>query len=820
MLIILWTAALLIAAFAVASMLALVLIRVIADRVRSSREARRQALLMSMLSWLDGAKSREEMHAELKQNRGIATSLLIEIFELVRGEDQSRLAALAEEAKLPRHLRETIEIGRADERKAAAESLVWFPSDETRAILVFALSDRDPEVSLAAAASLAQLGERLPIRPFLESRMRQSVESSRQLEAVLATVALQQQEDLLDLARDPAIPDRLRAGAIDALGRSGSFAVIEPLAALAESASAAIRAAVCRALGSLGHPGAEPAVRRCLADPEWDVRAEADGGGRTDRPCGHHGAPRRPPRRRELVGSLPGRDGAGGAGGCRHGDAARGRPTQCGRVRPDGGSHPRRTGDGVTWLTPEAIIEATLRVIVVTVILTGLAQNVLAMVQLVLAGGELARNKPERRLGLLWRRYAELSPPIALLVPAYNEELSIVDSLRSMLALNYPRFEIIAVNDGSRDGTLRAMIDGFGLEPVVRSFDEAVRHKPIRGLYGSPRYPMLLVVDKENGGKSDALNAGINLSRAPIFCAIDADSILESDALLRAARPFIEEPTRTVAVGGTIRIANGCKVENGRVVRIGLPANLLALFQTIEYLRAFLMARLAWSRLKALMIVSGAFGLFRRQVAVAVGGYSHSTVGEDFDLVVKIHRYMRDRGEDYAVTFIPEPVCWTEAPESLRVLGRQRSRWQRGALETFWRHADMLLRPRYGRIGALGFLHVLIVDVLGPPVEVLGYLLIPLLWFAGLLSVEYLLAFLALTFVYGVFISVGSLILEEIELARFPRASDLAVLTFAAVLENFGYRQLNNVWRLRGYWQYLRGAQGWGTMTRVGFRKA
>jgi cellulose synthase/poly-beta-1,6-N-acetylglucosamine synthase-like glycosyltransferase len=467
----------------------------------------------------------------------------------------------------------------------------------------------------------------------------------------------------------------------------------------------------------------------------------------------------------------------------------------------------------------EAVTGAVLKGVVMLVILTGLLQNALAMMQLVLAGRVLARNRPERRLGLLWRRYADLSPPIALLVPAYNEELSIVDSLRSMLALNYPSFEVIAINDGSRDGTLQAMIEGFGLEPIQRSYDMAVSHRTIRGLYGSPRYPKLLVVDKENGGKSDALNAGINLSRAPIFCAIDADSILESDALLRAVRPFIDEPARTVAVGGTIRIANGCRIRNGRVMQIGLPGNLLALFQTVEYLRAFLMARLAWSRLRALTIVSGAFGLFRRQVVVAVGGYSHHTVGEDFELILKIHRHMRDRGEDYAVSFIPEPVCWTEAPESLRVLGRQRSRWQRGALESFSRHSDMLFRPKYGRIGWLGLGHVLLVDVIGPPVEVLGYILIPLLWFSGQLSADYLFAFLALTFVYGVFVSVGSLILEEIELRRFPRAGDLAILTAAAIVENFGYRQLNNLWRLRGYWQFLRGKSDWGAMTRVGLSR-
>lgn len=471
-------------------------------------------------------------------------------------------------------------------------------------------------------------------------------------------------------------------------------------------------------------------------------------------------------------------------------------------------------------LTAERIVEASLFAVVAIVIATGFLQNAIAIMQLALATRELATHKPERRLGLLWRRYAELSPPIALLVPAFNEEVSIVESLRSMLALNYPHFEIVAINDGSKDGTLKAMIEGFELVPVVRTFDETVRHKPIRGLYGSPRHPRLLVVDKENGGKSDALNAGINLSRAPIFCAIDADSILESDALLRAVRPFIEEPVRTVAVGGTIRIANGCRIENGRVVRIGLPRNLLALFQTVEYLRAFLMARLAWSRVKTLTIISGAFGLFRRQIAVAVGGYSHDTVGEDFELIVKIHRHMRDRGEDYAVTFIPEPVCWTEAPESLTVLGRQRSRWQRGALETFVRHRDMLFRKRYGRIGWVGLPHVLVVDVLGPPIEVMGYVLIPLLWLLGLLAVDYLLAFLALTFVYGVFVSVGSLILEEIELQRFPKARDITVLTLAAIFENFGYRQINNLWRLRGHWQFLRGKQGWGTMTRVGFRKA
>jgi cellulose synthase/poly-beta-1,6-N-acetylglucosamine synthase-like glycosyltransferase len=467
----------------------------------------------------------------------------------------------------------------------------------------------------------------------------------------------------------------------------------------------------------------------------------------------------------------------------------------------------------------DMVVSLTLTTVLVVIIATGLAQNGLYVMQLALALAELLLNRPERRVGLLWRRYASLAPPISLLVPAYNEEKSIVDSLRSMLALNYPNFEVIAINDGSKDGTLQAMIDGFGLAPVQRYHQDEVPHRAIRGLYGSPNFPKLLVIDKENGGKSDALNAGIDLSRCPIFCAVDADSILERDALLRAVQPFIDDPTRTIAVGGTIRIANGCRIERGRVLSAGLPRKALPLFQTVEYLRAFLMARLAWSRLRSLTIISGAFGLFRRQTAVAVGGYSHGTVGEDFDLVMKLHRHMRDEKRDYRITFVPEPVCWTEAPESLSVLGRQRSRWQRGALEVFVRHRGMFGRPRYGRIGTLGMVHVFIVDVLGPPVEVLGYLLVPILWMLGLLSVDYLLAYLALTFVFGIFVSAGSLILEEVELQRVPRIRDLLILTTVAVVENFGYRQLSNFWRLRGMWQYLKGEQGWGAMTRVGFRR-
>jgi cellulose synthase/poly-beta-1,6-N-acetylglucosamine synthase-like glycosyltransferase len=466
----------------------------------------------------------------------------------------------------------------------------------------------------------------------------------------------------------------------------------------------------------------------------------------------------------------------------------------------------------------EVVLAAT--VVSWVVIASGLTQTAVYLLQLLLAAYALAKRPPVARSALLWHRYGEVAPPIALIVPAYNEELNVVESVKSMLSLEYPNFEVIVVNDGSKDNTLQYLVDAFQLRKIHRPYEDSLVHKPIRSIYASPVTERLFVVDKENGGKADAQNAGVNVCRAPIFCAMDGDSILEPDALIRAAQPFIDDPVRTIAVGGTIRIANGSRVESGRVTEVHLPTRLLPLFQVVEYLRAFLMARLAWSRINTLMLISGAFGLFRRAEVVAVGGFTTGSMGEDLDLVIKLHRHMIDGGRKYRIEYIPEPVCWTEAPETFKVLARQRSRWQRGALECFFRYRHMLFNPRYGRVGFLGFGQMLIVDVFGPIAEVLGYVLMPMFWLLGVLSLEHFLAFSALIFTYGVAVSVCSLILEEAELQRFPRARDLAILTAAAVIENFGYRQLNNLWRIKGYWQYLRADQNWGEMTRMGLSGA
>lgn len=451
------------------------------------------------------------------------------------------------------------------------------------------------------------------------------------------------------------------------------------------------------------------------------------------------------------------------------------------------------------------------------IVTVALVQNSAYLVQMVIAHRALVREPPQPVVRTLWRRSLSSAPPIALLAPAYNEAATIEDSVRSLLGLEYPSFEVIVINDGSKDRTLEVLREVFDLKPETRDYQAALSHKPIREIYRSATHPQLMVIDKVNGGKADALNAGLNLARAPIICSMDADSLLEPDALLRAVQPFVEDPQRVVATGGTVRVVNGCSVLDGRVVKIGLPKNVWALLQTVEYLRAFLLARLAWSRLGVLTIVSGAFGLFRRSVLIEIGGYAHNTVGEDMEIVVRLHRHFRDLKKPYRIAFVPEPVCWTEVPESLAILAKQRSRWQRGALETFVTHRDMLFNPKYGRAGVLGIGSVFMFDFVGPIVELAGYVLMPIMWMLGVLSFEFFAAYLAVTFALGVAISVGSLAIEEAELRRFERASDLVVLALAAVLENFGYRQLNSFWRLWGLWKWLRGDQSWGGMTRKGF---
>jgi cellulose synthase/poly-beta-1,6-N-acetylglucosamine synthase-like glycosyltransferase len=408
-------------------------------------------------------------------------------------------------------------------------------------------------------------------------------------------------------------------------------------------------------------------------------------------------------------------------------------------------------------------------------------------------------------------------PPVTLIAPAYNEEPTCVESIKSLLTLRYPAYDIVVVNDGSKDGTMARLTRAFELEEAARAPVATIPTAQVGVVMRSHRHPNLWVIDKVNGGKADALNAGLNYCRTPLFCAMDADSLLEPDALTRIVRAFLEDAT-TVAAGGVIRIVNGCRVRSGIVEDVRLPGSGLARIQVLEYLRSFLSGRMGWDALDATLIISGAFGMFQRAVVTEVGGYATDTVGEDMELIVRIHRYCREKQRPYRVAFVPDPVAWTECPESLKVLGRQRNRWQRGLVESLWRHRTMLLNPRYGKVGMLAFPYYFFLEVLGPIIESIGYVTFVAALLLGRASMPYVLAFLAVAFAFGIALSFAAVGLEELSFRRYPRFGDLVRLLGVAIVENVGYRQLSTYWRVRGMLSKLTGARSWGAMERKGFQ--
>jgi cellulose synthase/poly-beta-1,6-N-acetylglucosamine synthase-like glycosyltransferase len=435
---------------------------------------------------------------------------------------------------------------------------------------------------------------------------------------------------------------------------------------------------------------------------------------------------------------------------------------------------------------------------------------------LVLGAQELHHYTGGRSAGGLRRiKRSPLAPGITIVVPAYNEEAGIADSVRSLLALDYPQIEIVVVNDGSADGTMARLIEAFDLRPAIRPPPPFLTHQPVRGVYLPRSRLRLLVLDKANGGKADALNAGINFATYPLVCSVDADSILEQDALAMTALPFIEDPRRTVAVGGMVRVANGCRIERGRVVDAHLPRSGFAMFQVMEYLRALFGTRTGWSAINGLLIISGAFGLFRRDAVIAAGGYRTDTVGEDMELVVRLHRICRDRGRPYRIMYITDPVCWTEAPERARYLRRQRSRWHRGCLEALLFHKRMLFNPRYRAAGMLTLPAMLIFEILGPLIELSGYVVLAAMLATGTVSVATFALFIVLAVLYGLVLTLGAAALEDATENRHPAWADLRRILLYAVLENFGYRQLMHLWRLEGFWRFFR-KTGWGAMERKG----
>jgi len=467
------------------------------------------------------------------------------------------------------------------------------------------------------------------------------------------------------------------------------------------------------------------------------------------------------------------------------------------------------------------VVSAIMNVVAGPVLAYFLVVNTSLLVLMGLAAWEFGRQHGRKTYAGSEQSVAsQLGQGVTVVVPSYNEAVVIVTAVQALLALRFSRHEVVVVDDGSTDMTFERLRIAFDLVPVSREvpFDVRTRGAVIDVHVPRDGRTRLVLVRKENSGRSDAINVGINAAIEPLVVFIDADSILDPDALISVTKPFADDPTRVVATGGVIRAVNGCKIVDGRMVAVKLAKPWLVRIQVVEYLRAFILGRSGWSRFGALILISGAFGMFRRDVLVEVGGLDPDSIGEDFELVMRIHRYMIDNGRDYRVQFVAEPVSWTEVPVTVKVLRSQRKRWHRGLWETLWKYRGMLLNPRYGKVGLVAIPYYWIFELIAPLLELGGVVLVALGFALGVVNTPYALMFMAVAYGYATLVTLVAMAIEELSFHKYPRWRDLGAILVASVLENVGYRQATSWWRLEGWWASLIGRKHvWGVMTRQGF---
>ncbi len=417
-----------------------------------------------------------------------------------------------------------------------------------------------------------------------------------------------------------------------------------------------------------------------------------------------------------------------------------------------------------------------------------------------------------------------LAPSITIIAPAYNEELTIVENIRSLLSLKYVNYEVMVVNDGSKDDTLKKMIEAYDLVKIDKEIDPNWPCKPIRGVYKSSKrvFSKLTVIDKANGGKSDALNTGMRLSENKYIGCIDVDCLLVPDALLHVVKSFYQRSKkRVIAVGGVIRVANSCKISGGALEEIRLPKNWLARFQLLEYTRSFLLGRMAWGRIDSLLIISGAFGFFDREIALEAGGYDTNTVGEDMEIVFRMRRYMHERREAYTVEYIPDPLCWTEVPESVKILVNQRDRWARGNLETLFKHKDMFFNSRFGRLGLISYPYWFFYEWLAPILEFVGLISVLFFYYLGILNWDFFIALTFAVYTFSIMFSFYAILWEVYSYNQYKKTKDILTLMLYALIEPFVFHPIVSFSAIRGnYKKLFRINSGWGAIGRKGFSKA
>lgn len=433
--------------------------------------------------------------------------------------------------------------------------------------------------------------------------------------------------------------------------------------------------------------------------------------------------------------------------------------------------------------------------------------------------GLVRRRKSLRRVRHRQLLGSPMAPTIAVLVPAYNEETGIVETVRSVLALTYSNLEVVVVSDGSTDATISRLVDAFALSEVPPVVKRVLDHQDVLAVYRSPLEPRLVVVDKANGGKADALNAAINAASTDLVCAIDADTLIESDALLRLVTPFVTD-TDVVAAGGTVRPVNDSEVQEGGVRHIAVPKHPLAGAQFVEYSRAFLYGRLGWNALGGNLIISGAFGLFDRRAIVEAGGYLHDTVGEDMELVVRLRRVALEGRRKAKVAFLPDPITWTEVPETVATLARQRNRWHRGLFDVLTRHRRMTGNPRYGSVGVFTIPMFWITEALAPVAEALSLLVIVGGSLAGLVDPNLAILYLVMAYGAGITLNLVTLVVDDVAFHHHRGFDARLRLVGYAIFEQLGFRQMTMVWRLWGILAFVQGKSEWGEQQRRGYKTA
>ena len=427
-----------------------------------------------------------------------------------------------------------------------------------------------------------------------------------------------------------------------------------------------------------------------------------------------------------------------------------------------------------------------------------------------------AARKPYRDLA-----DSPVTPPVAIVIAAYNEEAGIVQTVLSLMRLNYPEKELIVVDDGSTDSTLDLLIHRFQLHRMDLIFRESLKTGQPLACYHNPNFPELTVVAMTHGGKSRALNTGINMARSPYFCTVDADCIIERDALLRLMAPVLQFKETVVVSGGIVRIANGCTLRDGRLAKVGLPGSWLELCQIVEYIRTFLFGRPGWNMLNANFIASGAFCVLHKDSVIKAKGFSNDTVTEDIDMIARVRRYLTQEKRKFKVMFTSDPICWTEGPRSLGMLARQRRRWQLGMTQTLVRNRDMIFNPAYGSTGMLSMPFHLFMETCGCVVEAIGTIvLIPISLIVLRTPLPMFLLFLLLAVAYGTLLSMGSVVLEEITLRRYPRLRDVMTLMAFSVVENVGYRQVVTFFKAFGVLQSFRRKRSWEVVKHEGISEA